>query len=71
MKLLDTVALLESLPNFNLSRGQVGTVVDVHEPGAFEIDVDTQDYAYALHSILNEVRYKPQLNKYQTIDRSQ
>jgi Domain of unknown function (DUF4926) len=32
IKLLDVVALLEDLPELNLYRGHVGTIVEVYEP---------------------------------------
>ena len=52
MKLLDTVALLEDLTDLNLYRGQVGTIVEVYEPGAFEVEfVDTQGHTYALQTL--------------------
>ncbi len=39
MKLLDTVALTVDLPEYNLRRGQVGTVVDILADGnAFEVE---------------------------------
>ena len=39
IKLLDVVALTVDLPNFNLWRGQVGTVVEVLANGtAFEVE---------------------------------
>ncbi len=38
MKLLDIVALLENLPELNLYRGQVGTIVEEYEPGVFEVE---------------------------------
>jgi hypothetical protein len=52
MKLLDTVALLEDIPELNLQRGQVGTIVEVYEPQAFEIEfVDFQGHTYALETL--------------------
>ncbi len=48
IKLLDVVALMEDMPKRGLVAGQVGTVVEVHEPGVFEIefcDKDGQTYA--------------------------
>jgi hypothetical protein len=48
IKLLDTVALLEDLPERNLKRGEVGTVVELLAPNAFEVefcDDDGQTYA--------------------------
>lgn len=39
MKLLDVVALTVNLPEFNLWRGQVGTVVEILAEGrAFEVE---------------------------------
>jgi Domain of unknown function (DUF4926) len=52
MKLLDTVALLENIPDLSLFRGQVGTIVEVYEPGAFEVEfVDDQGQTYALETL--------------------
>lgn len=48
MKLLDIVALRESLPDKNLCAGQVGTIVEYLAPDVFEIefsDDDGQTYA--------------------------
>ena len=53
IKLLDVVALLENCPHLGLYRGQVGTVVEVYEPGVFEVEFsDTQGRAYALETLL-------------------
>ena len=39
IKLLDVVALTADLPEYNLSRGQVGTVVEILAGGtAFEVE---------------------------------
>lgn len=39
VKLFDTVALIQSLPEYRLSQGQVGTVVDILADGdAFEVE---------------------------------
>ena len=38
MKLLDVVTLLENIPNCQLYRGQVGTIVEVYEPDVFEVE---------------------------------
>ena len=50
IKLFDTVALLEDLPEENLWRGQVGAVVEVYNDGeAFEVEfVDTDGRTYGL-----------------------
>ena len=38
VKLLDVVALLEERPQDGLASGQVGTVVELHSPEAFEVE---------------------------------
>lgn len=44
IKLLDVVALTVDLPEYNLCRGQVGTVVDTLASGkAFEVEFSDQD----------------------------
>ena len=52
MKLLDVVALLEDLPKLQLYRGQVGTIVEVYEPGVFEVEFsDLNGQAYAIETL--------------------
>jgi Domain of unknown function (DUF4926) len=52
MKLLDTVALLENIPDLSLYRGQVGTIVEVYEPEIFEVEfVDIQGRTYSLETL--------------------
>ena len=52
IKLLDVVALLEDLPELNLYRGQVGTIVEVYEPGVFEVEFsDLNGRAYAIETL--------------------
>lgn len=52
MKLLDVVALLEDIPQLNLYRGQVGTIVEVYEPGVFEVEFsDNNGRAYAIETL--------------------
>ena len=47
--LLDVVALTQDLPDHGLRRGQVGTVVELHAPGVFEVEFsDDQGKTYAL-----------------------
>jgi len=46
--LLDTVALLDDLPERNLKRGEVGTIVEILAPDVYEVefsDDDGQTYA--------------------------
>ncbi len=52
MKLLDVVALLEDLPELGIYRGQVGTIVEVYEPGVFEVEFsDLNGRAYAIETL--------------------
>ena len=52
MKLLDAVALIENLPENNLYRGQVGTIVEVYEPGVFEVEFsDSNGRAYGIETL--------------------
>lgn len=52
MKLLDVVALVEDLPELNLYRGNVGTIVEEYEPNIFEIEFsDTTEKAYAIETL--------------------
>ncbi|MDZ7702865.1 MAG: DUF4926 domain-containing protein [Trueperaceae bacterium] len=49
MKFLDTVALLEDLPDKRLCRGQVGVIVEVLAEGVFEVEFsDNEGRSYAL-----------------------
>ena len=49
IKLLDVVALIEDLPEHDLQRGQVGTVVEELAPGVFEVEFsDSEGRTYAL-----------------------
>ncbi len=49
IKLLDDVALLEDLPEHDLQRGQVRTVVEELAPGIFEVEFsDSEGRTYAL-----------------------
>lgn len=44
IKLLDVVALTVDLPDYNLERGQVGTVVEILVDGkAFEVEFSDRD----------------------------
>ncbi len=46
--LLDVVALAADVPSRGLRRGQVGTVVELLEPGVFEVEFsDDQGRTYA------------------------
>lgn len=53
--LLDTVALTEDVPAHSLSRGQVGTVVEVYESGAVEVEFsDDEGRTYAMLALRPE-----------------
>jgi len=48
IRLLDVVALTEDLPERELWRGQVGTIVEVLAPGVFEVEFsDDEGRTYA------------------------
>lgn len=50
MNRFDVVALLDDLPEHNLKRGQVGTIVEEWQPGVYEVefsDLDGMTYAQA------------------------
>ena len=52
IRLLDVVALTEDLPERKLSRGQVGTVVELLSPGVFEVEFsDNEGRTYASLSL--------------------
>ncbi len=64
IKLLDVVALAADLPEHNLSRGQVGTVVEVLAPDVFEVEFsDNQGRTYASFALrasqLIALHYEP------------
>ncbi|NJP10277.1 MAG: DUF4926 domain-containing protein [Leptolyngbyaceae cyanobacterium RU_5_1] len=49
MKILDLVTLTQDLPDRALSRGEVGTVVEVLAPGVYEVEFsDDEGQAYAM-----------------------
>ncbi len=55
MKLLDTVALLEDLPEKGLYRGQVGVLVEVLDEDVFEVEFsDNEGRSYALAPLHRE-----------------
>jgi len=55
IKLLDVVALTVNLPEYNLTRGEVGTVVECYSDSAFDVEFVAQDgYTYALVTLHTE-----------------
>jgi hypothetical protein len=64
LKLLDTVALIEALPQNGLHLGQVGTIVEILAPDVYEIDFsDNNGQTYALQTLhtsqLLKLHYNP------------
>lgn len=52
ISLLDTVALSEDLPQRNLKRGEVGTVVEILAPDAYEVEFcDDEGQTYAMFAL--------------------
>jgi hypothetical protein len=52
MELFSVVALLHDLPGTDLVRGQVGTIVEVFSPDAFEVEFsDGEGRTYALATL--------------------
>lgn len=48
IKLLDTVALISDIPERQLKRGEVGTVVEILAPDVFEVEFsDDEGQTYA------------------------
>lgn len=55
--LLDTVALLEDLPQRNLERGEVGTVVEFLAPDVYEVEFcDDEGRTYAELALRSTLR---------------
>ncbi len=56
IKLFDSVALLEDLPEENLWRGQIGAVVEIYkDSAAYEVEfVDTNGRAYGFLALRAE-----------------
>jgi hypothetical protein len=64
LNLLDVVALLEDLPEQNLLRGQVGTVVELLAPDVYEVEFsDNEGRTYAMCALhadqLMTLHYSP------------
>ena len=52
VSLLDVVALTEDIPQKNLLRGQVGTVVETLAPGVYEVEFsDDNGRTFAMTSV--------------------
>lgn len=54
-EMLDVVALTENIPERNLCRGQVGTIVEILEPDVFLVEFSNDEgQAYAMLSLQME-----------------
>lgn len=67
IKLLDVVALTTDVPQHNLHRGEIGTVVECYADGTYDVEFVAQDgYTYALVTLradqLIPLREKPTHN---------
>lgn len=55
IEMFDVVALTENLPDHNLARGQVGTVVERLAPGVFEVEFsDGNGVTYAMLALTSQ-----------------
>jgi hypothetical protein len=55
IQLFDVVALTDDVPEHKLWRGEIGTVVECHPGGAYEVEFVAQDgYTYALVTLRAE-----------------
>ena len=55
LKLFSEVALLRDIPEMGLTRGQVGTVVELYSPNDAEVEfIDSQGYTYALATLRSD-----------------
>jgi len=43
VKLCDCVEVIRDLPSLGVSAGERGAIVLIHEPGVFEVEVDSLD----------------------------
>jgi hypothetical protein len=65
IQLLDAVALTVDIPKYNLSRGEIGAVVECHPNDSYEVEFVALDgYTYALVTLRGDqlipLRQKPQ-----------
>jgi len=55
MELLDTVALVEDIPDRDLSQGEVGTIVELLAPNVYEVEFsDDEGQTYAEFALRND-----------------
>ena len=59
-ELLDVVALTADAPQYNLLRGEIGTVVECYSDNAFEVEFVAEDgYTYALVTLRGDQLIMP------------
>lgn len=60
-KLFDNVMLCQDLPEYSLKKGAIGTIVEVFEPDAYEVEfIDNQGQTYGMCSLLDrQLMYVP------------
>ena len=52
IKLLDVVALIENLPEYDLHCGNVGTIVEILAPNVYEVEFsDDEGQTYAIQAL--------------------
>lgn len=52
MKILNTVALTQNLPELGLYKGQVGTIIEIYKLTVFEVEfVDRNGKTYAVETV--------------------
>lgn len=59
MKLLDTVAILEDMPEKHLVRGQVGVIVEIHQDEHFEIEFCNEEGEIFAQAVLHRCSLIP------------
>ena len=58
-QLLDTIVLDRDLPEHGLRKGDLGAIVEIHEPGAFEVEFVTASGRTAALLTLNARDIRP------------
>ena len=61
LKLLDNVLLREDVADYGLKKGSIGTIVEIFEPDAYEVEfIDNQGQTYGMCSLLDrQLMYVP------------
>jgi hypothetical protein len=61
LRLLDNVLLREDVPDYALKKGAIGTIVEIFEPDAYEVEfIDNKGQTYGMCSLLDrQLMYVP------------